>query len=625
MKRLSDYNLPDAIGRLSREETGELCRAIRTELVETVSKTGGHLASNLGVVELTVALFRVFDFPRDRLIWDVGHQSYVYKLLSGRADRFSTLRTFGGLSGFPKRAESPYDAYDSGHSSTSISAAMGMAAARDLAGTDERIVCVIGDGALTGGVAFEGLNNVGSSKTSMTVILNDNNMSISPARGGLSKHLGRLRTNKDYLVFKANLKRTLSKSSAGRSVYNSLERQRDRIRTMLLPRAIFDEFGLKYIGPIDGHDLDELTDTLSRVREMEGPVLVHVITKKGKGYEPAEHNPSLFHGIGPFDPLTGKPVPSGGGESFSSVFGRTLTGLAEKDPTICAVTAAMTEGTGLKPFAQRFPNRFFDAEIAEQHAVSFAAGLALRGFRPCVAVYSTFLQRAYDEILTEVCLQNLPVVFAIDRAGIVGRDGETHHGIFDLSYLLPMPNLTVLAPRDGEELERMLSFAFTQNGPVAIRYPRGSADAVPFDGPRSAAHPLPEPSRNPSRPVPSVQGSGRDAVLFACGAMVRPALEAQRILRARGTDVTVCDPGCLKPLDEAFLRSVTEGAGRIFTLEDNVTSGGFGDAVQTVLVREGKTVRKLGWPDAFIPHGSQTELFSRYGLDGASIAETVLK
>ncbi len=600
MKRLDSYNLPDDLKRMPREELEAFCDAIRDELVETVSKTGGHLASNLGVVELTVALFRVYDFPKDKLIWDVGHQSYVHKLLSGRADRFSTLRTFGGLSGFPKRAESPYDTYDSGHSSTSISAAMGFAAARDLAGTDERIVCVIGDGAMTGGVAFEGLNNVGSSKTSITVILNDNEMSISPARGGLSRHLGRLRTNKDYLVFKQRVKRTLSKTKAGTAVYNTLERNRDRIRNMLLPQAIFDEFGLKYIGPIDGHNLDELTETLSRVRDMSGPVLVHVITKKGKGYEPAEKDPSLFHGIGPFDDLTGKPVKAGGGESFSAVFGRTLTELAERDPKICAVTAAMTEGTGLVGFAKAFPDRFFDAEIAEQHAVSFAAGLALSGFRPCVAIYSTFLQRAYDEILTEVCLQNLPVVFAIDRAGIVGRDGETHHGIFDLSYLLSMPNMTVFAPKDGAELAHMLEAAFTINGPVAIRYPRGSAADVPY-----------------------TEENGGDTLLFSCGAMLSHALEAKEILRGNGIDLAVRHIATVKPLDAEAIRSIAAGRKAVYTLEDNVVTGGFGDAIASVLAPVGITIRKLGWPDAFIPHGSQSELFERYGLDGRSIAEAI--
>ena len=584
---------------MPREQLGPFCDAIRKELVETVSKTGGHLASNLGVVELTVALHRVYDFPKDKLVWDVGHQTYVHKLLTGRADRFASLRTLGGLSGFPKRAESPYDTYDSGHSSTSISAAMGMAAARDLAGTDERIVCVIGDGALTGGVAFEGLNNVGSSKTSMTVILNDNNMSISPSRGGLSKHLGRLRTNKDYLVFKSNLKRTLTKSRAGRTVFTSLERQRDRIRTMLLPQAIFDEFGLKYIGPIDGHDLDELIETLSRVRAMEGPVLVHVITKKGKGYEPAEKNSSLFHGIGPFDELTGKPKASGG-PSFSSVFGDELVSLAEKDPKICAVTAAMTEGTGLVEFARRFPDRFFDAEIAEQHAVSFAAGLAIRGMKPCVAIYSTFLQRAYDEILTEVCLQNLPVVFAIDRAGVVGRDGETHHGVFDLSYLLPMPNMTVFAPKDGDELRELLAKAFAIGGPVAIRYPRGEAKDVPY-----------------------TEEDGGDALLFSCGAMLSHALEAKELLKERGIVLNVRHISRIKPLDAEAVRKAAAGNKRVFTLEDNVTFGGFGDSVASVLAADGITVRKLGWPDAFIPHGSQSELFERYGLDGRSLAEEI--
>ena len=584
---------------MPREQLGPFCDAIRKELVETVSKTGGHLASNLGVVELTVALHRVYDFPKDKLVWDVGHQTYVHKLLTGRADRFASLRTLGGLSGFPKRAESPYDTYDSGHSSTSISAAMGMAAARDLAGTDERIVCVIGDGALTGGVAFEGLNNVGSSKTSMTVILNDNNMSISPSRGGLSKHLGRLRTNKDYLVFKSNLKRTLTRSRAGRTVFTSLERQRDRIRTMLLPEAIFVEFGLKYIGPIDGHDLDELIETLSRVRAMEGPVLVHVITKKGKGYEPAEKNSSLFHGIGPFDELTGKPKASGG-PSFSSVFGDELVSLAEKDPKICAVTAAMTEGTGLVEFARRFPDRFFDAEIAEQHAVSFAAGLAIRGMRPCVAIYSTFLQRAYDEILTEVCLQNLPVVFAIDRAGVVGRDGETHHGVFDLSYLLPMPNMTVFAPKDGAELRELLAKAFAIGGPVAIRYPRGEAKDVPY-----------------------TEEDGGDALLFSCGAMLSHALEAKELLKERGIALTVRHISRIKPLDAEAVRRAAAGKQRVFTLEDNVTFGGFGDSVASVLAADGITVRKLGWPDAFIPHGSQSELFERYGLDGRSLAEEI--
>ena len=475
-KDLTQYRFPEDLKNMSDEEMELLSYAIREFLIEHVSKTGGHLASNLGVVELTIALHKIFDSPRDKIIWDVGHQSYVHKILTGRADAFDTLRQFGGLSGFPKGKESAHDAFDTGHSSTSISAAAGYAAARDIQGEDYEVVAVIGDGSLTGGMAYEALNNIGASKSKLIVILNDNGMSISPNIGGISRHLGSLRTSKGYLSAKSFVKNKIGAiPSVGKGIAQGLADIKNDIKYTILERGgvLFEELGFTYFGPVDGHHLPELLDVLSKAKNLNEPVLIHVITKKGKGYRNAEQNPGKFHGIGSFDPETGKEAAKSEKPTYSKVMGEYLTELAKKDPRVVAITAAMGEATGLGGFAEKFPERFFDVGIAEQHAVTFAAGLAKAGMRPFVCIYSSFLQRAYDQMLEDVCMQELPVTFMIDRAGIVGADGETHHGIFDLSYLATMPQLTVLAPTSDEMLRASMDFAMEQVGPCAIRYPRG--------------------------------------------------------------------------------------------------------------------------------------------------------
>jgi 1-deoxy-D-xylulose-5-phosphate synthase len=616
---LENLDSPAGLKELSVAELENLAGEIRETIIDTVAANGGHLASSLGVVELTIALHRVFDSPTDKIVWDVGHQAYAHKLLTGRRERFSTLRQLGGISGFPKRDESPHDCFDVGHSSTSISAALGMAAARDVLGGSEKVVAVIGDGSLTAGLAFEGLNQAGHLKKDLIVILNDNEMSISPNVGALSSFLSRKMTSDLFVRLKRETEQFLGNVPRfGRDLVNIARRAEESFKGFFTPGMLFEAFGFEYVGPLDGHRLPELVETLQNVSRLRGPILVHVVTRKGKGYPPAERNPSEFHGVGPFDRASGE-VKQGKGKaaSYTAVFGRTLVELAERDRRVVAITAAMAEGTGLKEFAARFPDRFFDVGIAEQHAVTFAAGLACQGLRPTVAIYSTFLQRGYDNIVHDVCLQNLPVSFALDRAGLVGADGPTHHGVFDYTFLRHIPNLTIMVPRDEVELRRAMATALAADGPLAYRYPRGSGIGLSLDG--------------PFEPVPIGRGEklrdGADGVIFAAGTTVAAALAAAEQLAAEGTRMAVVDPRFLKPLDRELIAGESRRCGLIVTVEENVRQGGFGSAILELLAEEGISPRVLsiGLPDAFIEQGSQEELRARYGLDAEGIAGQIRK
>ena len=615
-KTLLDYEFPEDLNEMSERDLELLSYEIRDFLIEKVSKSGGHLASNLGVVELTIALHKVFDSPKDKMVWDVGHQSYVHKILTGRACSFDSLRCFNGISGFPKRVESVHDMFDSGHSSNSISAAMGYATARDLDGEDYSVISIIGDGALTGGMAYEALNNAGSSQSKMIVVLNDNEMSIAKNTGGISQHLAKLRASQTYLDFKKQLKKTLKGiPGVGEGLYSGIEHLRDSVKYAIVPGAIFEQLGFKYFGPVDGHNIHDLIEVLSFAKLMNEPVLIHAITKKGKGYRNAEMNPGKFHGIGAFDPTTGNVLTESRNLSYSLIFGNKLVQLAGDNEKIIAVSAAMVDATGLGKFAMKYPERIFDAGIAEAHAVTFAAGLAASGYRPVVAIYSTFLQRAYDQILIDVCMQNLPVIFAIDRAGNVGADGETHHGVFDLSYLSHMPNMTILAPKDGKELADMLEYAFTLNGPCAIRYPKGEAvdciDEISYpviDGTSERLH------------------YGKDVEIFAVGNMVSIGMEACKMIKSRGYEAGLTNVRFVKPYDKNSLLSAVDKTKKIVTLEDNVLDGGFGSIANGILAENGITdvkVLNIGWPDKFIEQGSTKELFYKYALDSESIAERV--
>jgi 1-deoxy-D-xylulose-5-phosphate synthase len=616
---LKDLGSPAELKNFSPAELKSLAEEIRTEIIDTVSRTGGHLASSLGVVELSIALHRVLDTPKDKILWDVGHQAYAHKLLTGRLERFGTLRQMGGISGFPKREESPHDCFDVGHSSTSISAALGMAAARDALGGSEKIVAVIGDGSLTAGLAFEGLNQAGHLKKDLIVVLNDNEMSISPNVGALSSFLSRKMTSDLFIRFKKETENLLGHVPRfGKDLLSLARRAEDSLKGFLTPGMLFEAFGFDYVGPLDGHNLDELIQTLQNVSRLKGPILVHVLTKKGKGYLPAEENPPLYHGVGPFDRESGEVQGSkGDAPSYTAVFGRTLVELAEKDERIVAITAAMLEGTGLKEFAQRFPERFFDVGIAEQHAVTFAAGIACNGLRPTVAIYSTFLQRGYDSILHDVCLQNLPVTFALDRGGLVGADGPTHHGVFDYSYLRHIPNLTFMVPRDERELRRAMATAQRHEGPFAYRYPRGVGSGLPLN---DVPSPLPIGKGEKLR-------DGSDGVIFAIGTCVAPALQAAQMLADDGLSLSVIDPRFLKPLDRDLLIAEANRTGLVITVEENVLQGGFGSAVMELLAQEeiSPRIACIGLPDFFVEQGSQEQLQARYGLDAEGIAGRIRK
>ncbi|MGB5994324.1 MAG: 1-deoxy-D-xylulose-5-phosphate synthase [Candidatus Deferrimicrobiaceae bacterium] len=619
MSILKTLASPAELKHLSPAELTRLAGEIRDEIIATVSENGGHLASSLGVVELSIALHRVFSAPEDKILWDVGHQAYAHKLLTGRLERFSTLRQLHGISGFPKRKESVYDCFDVGHASTSISAALGMAAARDTLGGKEKIVAVIGDGSLTGGLAFEGLNQAGHLKKDLIIVLNDNEMSISPNVGAVSSFLSRKMTSRTFVRIRKETKKFLGNiPGVGKDLLHLVRKAEESLKGFLTPGMLFEAFGFQYIGPLDGHRIDVLIETLNNVSRLKGPVLLHVLTRKGKGYLPAETNPSLFHGVGPFDRETGEVREKKGGQgSYTSVFGRTLIEMAEKDSRIVAITAAMVEGTGLKEFSQRFPERFYDVGIAEQHAVTFSAGLATQGLRPIVAIYSTFLQRAYDSVVHDVCLQNLPVTFALDRGGLVGSDGPTHQGIFDLTYLRHIPNLTVMVPRNEIELQRAMVTAKDHPGPFAYRYPRGPVDGVTLPG--------------PPEPVAIGRGEkleeGNDGVIFAVGITVRPALLAADQLEKEGIRLAVVDPRFVKPLDRDLLCAEATRTGVVITVEENVLPGGFGSAVLELMEEEGLSPKllRIGLPDTFIEQGSQKELRSLYGIDADGIARRIFE
>ncbi|MGE4545586.1 MAG: 1-deoxy-D-xylulose-5-phosphate synthase [Pedobacter sp.] len=617
MSLLKNLQSPAELKNLSVKELEVLAGEIREKIIDTVSTTGGHLASSLGVVELTIALHKVLNTPADKIIWDVGHQAYAHKLLTGRLDRFDTLRQLGGISGFPKREESPYDAFDVGHSSTSISAALGMAAACDCRQGNEKFVAVIGDGSLTGGMAFEAINHAGDQKKNLIVILNDNEMSISSNVGAISSLINRKMTSELVVRLKKEAENFLSHvPRIGKDLLKVARKAEESLKGFFTPGMLFEAFGFDYVGPLNGHRLETLIPALENVAHLEGPILVHVVTRKGKGYEPAEKNPSLFHGVGPFDKATGEVRASKGGPaSYTGVFGSTLTALAEKDDRIVAITAAMLEGTGLKEFSKRFPSRFFDVGIAEQHAVTFAAGLACQGMRPVVALYSTFLQRAYDNVVHDVALQRLPVTFAIDRGGLVGADGPTHHGVFDYSFLRHIPNMVVVSPRDEIELQRAILTGTVHDGPLAYRYPRGKALGLTL------------PDTIETLPIGKGEKlcDGSDAVIFALGVVCQEALVAADILAGEGLSVAVVDPRFLKPLDRELLIAEAKRTGIVVTVEENVRQGGFGSAVLEMLSDEGVAVRvlRIGLPDRFVEQGTQQQLYARYGLDAEGIAASV--
>jgi 1-deoxy-D-xylulose-5-phosphate synthase len=613
---LRDIKSPGDLEGLAVDELEELAEDIRDTIIRGVSEGGGHLASSLGVVELTLALHRVFDTPRDKIVWDVGHQSYPHKLITGRHEKFHTLRKFKGIAGFPRRSESPYDAFGTGHSSTSISSALGMIEARDRNGEDFKVIAVIGDGAMTAGLAFEGLNHAGQLKKDLIVVLNDNEMSISPNVGALSAYLNRILSGEVFTKFKKETKHLLeSIPRVGGPVARFAEKLEESLKGLVLPGMLFEELGFRYFGPIDGHNISLLLDTLENVKHLEHPTLIHVITRKGKGYEFSEKEPSMFHGVGPFEPETGSMVKkkASRGMAWSDVFGQALMELAESDRRVVAISAAMCEGTGLTGFAQKHPGRFYDVGIAEPHAVTFAAGLAAEGVRPVVAIYSTFLQRSYDEIIHDVCLQNLPVVFAIDRAGIVGEDGPTHQGVFDLSYLRHVPNLVVMAPKDADELRAMLGLALKHDGPSAIRYPRGRA-----------------PEGEAEKPIKIGESEtlteGGDIALLAVGNMVQPALAAAERLKADGISAAVLNMRFVKPLDKQAVLNAAR-SGKVMTIEENALQGGFGSAVLECLNAEGMhnvKLRRVGIPDEFVQQGTQAELRELYGLDENGIYKSAV-
>lgn len=613
---LDEVNSPEDVKKLDIGQLERLSGEIREFLIEKVSRTGGHLASNLGVVELTLALHRVFSSPQDRIIWDVGHQSYVHKIITGRRDLFDTLRQMGGLAGFPKSSESEHDRFNTGHSSTSVSAALGMAKARDILKEKYSVVAVIGDGALTGGMSFEALNDAGRSPNNLIVVVNDNEMSISKNVGGMSRYLSKIRSQPIYYKAKEDFDFILNRIPAiGKSAARMLDRAKGTIKYMIMPGVIFEELGFKYLGPIDGHNIAELSKVLASARNLKGPVLIHVCTQKGKGYTFAEEKPQDFHGISPFEIETGEVLTSNG-RSYSDVFGAKLASMAEADPYITAVTAAMPLGTGLGEFSKKFPDRFFDVGIAEQHAVTFAAGLAKSGLKPVVAIYSSFLQRSYDQIIHDIALQNLHVVFAIDRAGLVGEDGETHQGLYDLSFLSHIPNMTIAAPCDYDEFERLLEYAVLQhNGPIAVRYPRGTG-----------RHSLYETGAViPGRGVKLIDG--RDITIAAVGNMVETAMKVAALLEEKGVSAEVINARFVKPLDARLIAGSAVKTGVLATLEDNTVKGGFGSSVLEMLNKNGVSIRTglFGFPDSAVPHGSRTAIFNKYRLDPESLAADMMR
>lgn len=607
---LEQINLPKDLKNKTLKEKQQLAEEIRKLIIETVSKNGGHLASNLGVVELTIALHSVFNTPEDKIIWDVGHQAYVHKILTGRKEKFATLRQKDGIAGFPKVTESEYDCFNTGHSSTSISAALGMAKARDILNEKHKVIAVIGDGALTGGMALEALNDAGYSKTNLIVVLNDNEMSIAKNVGGMATFLSKLRTRPGYNRANRVIKYGLYKIPyAGKHIVNGVQKIKAGIKHFFIPKMYFEDIGYKYLGPVDGHNIEKLTDILKMARITEGPVLVHIITKKGKGYKPAEDEPDKFHSTGAFDIETGKKKSSG--KDYSKVFGEKLISLAKENEKIVAVTASMKEGTGLLEFEKEFPNKFFDVGIAEQHALGFAAGLARAGMKPVIPIYSSFLQRGYDQVLHDICIQNLPVTICVDRAGIVGNDGETHQGIFDLSFLNTIPNLVIMAPKNFAELEEMLEVAIKSEKPVAIRYPRGGENEN-FSG-------------NSSRVQigkAEVLKNGEDLAIFAIGKMTATAMEAVKQI---DKNVAVINVRTLKPIDKDIIIEYANKTKNIITIEDNIITGGLGETVQRVLREEklNANLKCYGYPTEFVQHATTKEIEETYGLSSEKIANEI--
>ena len=616
---LETINSPADVKALSLDELKQLAEEIRQFLISVISKTGGHLAPNLGVVELSLALHRVFSTPEDKIVFDVGHQSYIHKIITGRREQFPTLRQYGGLSGFPKRSESEHDAFGTGHSSTSISAALGMAVARDLQGKDYNVVAVIGDGSMTGGMAFEALNNAGTLHKKMIVVLNDNEMSISKNVGAMSEYLYQLRTGETYNKIKHDIEGWLKNMEFGTDVLKAIRRLKGSVKYLMVPTSIFEELGFTYLGPVDGHDLQGLTEVLQAAKKIDGPVLVHVLTKKGTGYKPAEESPNKFHGTGPFEIATGKKIANPNAPiTYTEVFGKTLTELANEDKEIIGITAAMPDGTGMSTFAKAHPERFFDVGIAEQHAVTSAAGAAAAGMKPVAAIYSTFLQRAYDSVLHDICMQKLHVTLCLDRAGLVGDDGYTHHGVFDYAYLRSMPEMTIMAPKDENELRHMLKTAVDYDGPVSVRYPRGSGVGVEINEPM---HSLPIGKAEVLR-------EGKDVCLWAIGSMVQSALQVAAKLAEQGISAGVVNMRFAKPLDKELLLAHAAQYGKIVTLEEGALQGGVGSAVLETLneaqILQQCRVLTLGIPDEFVLHGDKKLLMKDLGLDvDAIVAKTI--
>ena len=613
---LDKINSPADVKKLSDEQLKQLAAEIRQLLIEVISHTGGHLAPNLGVVELTLALHKVFTTPQDKLVFDVGHQAYIHKIITGRREQFPTLRQYGGLSGFPKRSESEHDAFGTGHSSTSISAALGMAVARDLQGEDYNVVAIIGDGSMTGGMAFEALNNAGTLHKKMVVVLNDNEMSISKNVGAMSVYLYHLRTGETYNKIKNDIEGWLKNMEFGTDVLKAIRRLKGSVKYLMVPTSIFEELGFTYLGPVDGHDIHGLIEVLQAAKKIDGPVMVHVLTKKGKGYKPAEGSPNKFHGTGPFEIATGKKITNPAAPiSYTEVFGKTITELADSDKKIVGLTAAMPDGTGLNIFAQAHPDRFFDVGIAEQHAVTAAAGMAAAGMKPVTAIYSTFMQRAYDSILHDICMQKLHVTMCLDRAGLVGDDGYTHHGVFDYAYLRSIPNMTIMAPKDENELRHMLKTALSFNGPISVRYPRGSGVGVDIT----------EPMQELPIGKAEVLREGKELCFWAIGSMVQSAVQAADKLKEQGIDAGVVNMRFAKPLDKELLIEHAKRYGKIVTLEEGVLAGGVGSEVLEILddarLLQQCAVLRLGIPDEFVTHGDKKLLFRDLGLDTDAIVQ----
>jgi 1-deoxy-D-xylulose-5-phosphate synthase len=608
---LEKINSPDDLKTLSLLELSGLADEIRPYITNIISKTGGHLSSNLGVIELTIALHYVFDTPRDKIIWDVGHQCYTHKILTGRRDQFKTIRQDDGLSGFPSKKESPYDVFDTGHASNSISIAVGLAESKKKVGDNHKIIAVIGDGSLTGGMAYEALNQAGHLRSDLIVILNDNEMSISKNIGAMSSYLTRIMTGE----FMSNIREEIKKITKNMpTVYKTAKHLEEAVKGFFTPGMLFEELGFQYFGPVDGHNMDHLIEMLRNIKRLKGPLLVHVMTKKGKGYPHAEDDPERFHGISAFELTTGEST-NAGAKTYTDVFGATMIELARKDERIVAVTAAMGLGTGLDTFSDLFPERFYDIGIAEQHGVTFSAALALGGLKPFVAIYSTFLQRAYDQIIVDVCLQNLPVVFAIDRSGLVGQDGPTHHGVFDLSFFRHVPNMVLMSPKDENELRQMLYSAYIYNRPVAIRYPRGEAQGIPID----------ETFKEIPLGTWEILKEGAELTIIACGSMVYPALNVAEALEQEGINIGVVNGRFIKPMDNRLLSEIASRTKKILTLEENTVMGGFGSGVMELLSKEEILIpiKSMGIPDTFITHGNQKKLRNALGIDREGIKKAI--